>query len=227
MSLTQNTANSRMVYENAWNICVKNNIDPVAAKLTQTVIRLEQTLNTTQSLYTFPVTTVSNAPAGTLFPSERRLNQQDSFIVSSLGVYLAEPASANTVAYIDYTYPSPSVFSNTGEAAGLETIYKASMKITVNNTVICPSYHFGWHRLVPQSQKVAAGTNQNGIAYDQIDAGSDGRIPIEPNWILIGSKNNLIEVSLPAALPAVGTAGFTRLILEFRGILAQNSTIIT
>jgi hypothetical protein len=50
---------------------------------------------------------------------------------------------------------------------------------------------------------------------------------MEPNVTLIGSKGNIIEISLPNGVTVIGTAGFTRMIMEYRGLLAQNSTIIT
>ena len=225
MSLHNSTVGARLVYENGLKIVTAAGLDPATVKLTQSTLRLEQQLLTTKSNYVFGVLVNNNGPSGTLFNTEIRLNQQDSFIVSALGVYLAEPASSTSATYQDHTYPSPAVFVGSGEAVALETIYKSQLKITVNNVVVTPTYQLGRHRLVPQSQEVAAAANQNGIAYDQIDGSEDGRFPIEPNVVLIGSKNSIIEVNLPVSLAAVGAN--TRLILEFTGLLAQNSTIIT
>jgi hypothetical protein len=95
----------------------------------------------------------------------------------------------------------------------------------VNNVNVLPVLSIGRFRAVPQSQQVAAAANQNGIAQDQIDNSSDGLIPVEPNVLFIGSKGNVITVTLPAAMAAVDAN--MRAILVFRGVLAQNSTIIT
>lgn len=215
----------RLIYKEAVQICTSANVDPKAAGLTDSTLRLEQQLALNKSQYTFPVTTVSNGPANTLFNTEVRLNQQDSFISYALQMYLGEPASLLDATYIDYTYPSPTVFVTGGEPAALETLYKAYMKVTVNNVVKIPTLHMGRLYFVPFAQKATAAANQNGIANDTRDGSTDGGMLLSGLLTFIGSKNNLIEVNLPAALAVVGT--FTRIILEWRGLLAQNSTIIT
>lgn len=216
---------ARLQYEMAQKIVIAAGLDPKTVQLTQSTVRLEQALSISNTMYTFAVTNVDNGPAGTKFPSEIRLNQQDSLIVSEIGVYLGEAPSATSSQYADHTYPSPAVFSTANEASGLELIYKSQLKITVNNKVLIPSLQLGRFRLVPQSQQVAAAANQNGIANDQVNMTSDGIMINAPSIVLIGSSNNLVQVQIPSALPAVGTS--TRLILEFRGLLAINSTIIT
>lgn len=215
----------RLIYKEAVEICRNANVDPRAAGLTDSTLRLEQQLATNKSQYTFAVLTNNNGPSNTLFNTEIRLNQQDSFIAYALNVYLGEPSSATDAAYIDYTYPSPSVFVGAGEAAALQTWYKAQMKVTINNVVKIPTLHMGRFYFVPQSQKVAAAANQNGIANDQRDGSTDGAHMLTGLLTFIGSKNNLIEIFLPAAFAAIGAN--TRGILEWRGLLAQNSTIIT
>lgn len=221
------TFDNRIVYENAKIVCAAANVDISEAILTQSSLRLEQQLSTTVSKYTFGVLVNDNGPAGTKFNTEVRLNQQDAFISSALCLYLGEPSSATDTTWIDHTYPNPSTFSASGEAAALETIYKSQIRITVNNRVVMPTLYTSRFRRVTTSQKVTAAANQNGIGNDEIDMATDGLMLAEPNIVLIGSKQNLIEVSLPTTLAAIGTAGFTRLVLEFRGLLAQNSTIIT
>lgn len=79
--------------------------------------------------------------------------------------------------------------------------------------------------MVPQSQQATAAANQNGIAQDQIDLSSDGFFPVEPNILFVGSKGYQIVVTLPAALAAV--TAFERLRIHYRGVLGQNTTIIT
>lgn len=225
MSLQLTTVNARIAYENALKICQNAGLSLDTVKLTPSTIRLEQQLSLTKSSYQFGVLVNNNGPSATQFNTEVRLNQQDSFITSQLFMYLGNPASGTDAAYIDHTYPSPVVFTGTGVAAALEVIYKSQLKITINNVVYTPTLQTGRFRMVPQTQQVTAATNQNGIAQDQIDMSSDGGFASEPSIILIGSKNNIIELDLPVALTAVGS--FTRVILEFRGHLAQNSTIIT
>ena|SRR5271170_4526313 len=229
MSNQNSTINSRFVFENAAGMLADAGLDIQASVLTQSDLILEQQLSTTLTQYTFPVLNNNNGPSGTLFNTEIRLNQQDSFVASAWGAFLIRAATTVDATLIAHTYPSPSVFAGAGVAAALETIYNSYCKITANNQVILPVWSLSRHRSVPQSQAVAAAANQNGIAQDQIDLSSDGFYPMEPNIVFIGSKNYVIQVILPTALAAVDGTGTPsdRLRMHYRGVLAQNSTIIT
>lgn len=230
MSQQNSTVNSRLVFENASLMLADAGLNIQDSVLTQSDLILEQQLATGLTQYQFPVLNNQNGPSNTLFNTEIRLNQQDSFVASAWGAFLLKAATPVDATMIAHTYPSPAVFSGGGVAAALETIYNSYCKITVNNQVILPVWHLSRHRSVPQSQQVAAAAGvYPGIAQDQIDLSSDGFYPMEPNVVFIGSKNYVIQVILPAALAAVDGTGTPsdRLRLHYRGVLAQNSTIIT
>lgn len=223
MATNNSTLNSRFVFENAKQVLQANGVSTADAILTQSDLVLEQTLVTTKTNYQFGVLDNNNGPSGTQFPTEVRLTQQDSFLASMMGFYLILPASLTAGNLICHTYPNPVVFT-TG-ASALETLYNSILKIQVNNRTIVPVWYLGRHRMVPQSQQATAAANQNGIALDQIDMSSDGIQIMEPNIVIIGSKGTVITVNLPTALATVDAN--TRMRLWFRGVLAQNSTIIT
>jgi hypothetical protein len=217
---------ARLVYAQGLKTIQDAGLSEKVVKLTQSTLRLENQLTNSRTQYLFAVlVNAVNNSSNQVFNTEIRLNQQDSFIVSSIRLTIGEPSSATDTTFVDYTYPSPVVFSTSGEAAALETLYKGFLKMTINNVVVMPSLHTGRFRFVPFAQKATAAANQNGIGDDSIDSSTDGISITEPNVILIGSKNNIIEIDLPAAIATVGSN--TRVSLEFRGLLAQNSTIIT
>ena len=222
----QSTVNARFVYENAVKILAKENIQADDAKLTMSDLILEQQLLTTLTQYTFPVLSNDNGPSGSRFNTELRLTQQDALIASSWGVFLLKPTNAVDTTFIAETYPNPQVFTTAGVAAAAETIYNSYCKVTVNNDVILPIWSLSRHRYVPQTQQapLIAGV-QNAIPYSQIDLSQDGFVPVEPNILFVGSKGYQIVVILPAALAAV--EAFMRLRIHYRGVLAQNVTIIT
>jgi hypothetical protein len=222
----QSTVNARFVYDNALQILAKYNISAESAKLTMSDLVLEQQLLTTLTQYTFPVLSNDNGPSGSRFNTEIRLTQQDVFIASSWGAFLLKPTGAVDATFIAQTYPNPQVFTTGGVAAAAETIYNSYCKITVNNDVILPVWHLSRHRMVPQTQQepLIAGV-ENAIPYSQIDLSQDGFYPVEPNLLFVGSKGYQIVVIFPAALGAVET--FMRLRIHYRGVLAQNTTIIT
>lgn len=225
MSKLNSSVNSRLVYENARQQMIDAGVDPTNAVLTQGDLRLEQQLLLTRNNYQFAVLDNNNGSSGTFFNTEIRLTQQDAFVVSALYFGIAKPSSNTDTTWIPHTYPSPAVFSTSGVAASSNTLYNSFLMIVVNNKVILPKLSMRRFYLVPQSQQVAAATNQNGIALDQIDMSSDGWMVVEPNLVLIGSKGTVITLNLPASLTAVET--FQRACLWCEGVLAQNVTIIT
>jgi hypothetical protein len=222
----QNTANARIVYENAAKICAKYGVNLDTAKATQSDLILEQQLFANTTNYQFPVRQDDNGPSGTKFNTEVRLTNQDSFIASAWGFFLLKPASAIDTTFIAQTYPNPQVFTSANTSAAAETLYNSYCRITVNNDVVLPIWHMSRHRMVPQTQQepLIVGV-QNAIPYSQIDLSQDGFVPVEPNLIFIGTKGYIINLVLPAALAAVET--FERARIHYRGLLLQNSTLFT
>jgi hypothetical protein len=221
----QNTVNSRLVYENAKKSLLAAGVNPDTAKLTQSFLRTENVMTTTATKYQFTILNNQNNTSGTIFNTEQRLNQQDSFVTAMWGVFISKPASATDAAFILHTYPNAQVFTTANAAAAAETIYNSIFQLSVNNDIILPAWDVSRHRLVPQTQNGVIITAQTIGPIDEIDLGSDGFYPVEPNIVFIGSKNNVLTLLLPAALAAVETT--ERVSVIFRGVLAQNSTIIT
>jgi hypothetical protein len=221
----QNTVNSRLVYENAKKNLTDAGVSIQAAKLTQSFLRLENQLITGKTQFQFPV--LNNQPnfSGSIFNTEQRLNQQDSFVAAMWGVFLSKPSSNTDATYILHTYPNAQVFTTSGAAAAAETIYNSYFQLAVNNDIILPAWDLSRHRLVPQTQNGVIITAQTIGPIDEIDLGSDGFYPVEPNIVFIGSKNSVLNLIMPSALAVVES--FERLSIIFRGVLAQNSTIIT
>lgn len=222
MNFTINNATARMTYLESLKIARQAGLNPANTKNTMSDLVLEQLLSTGVTNYNFPVT--NTQANGTPFSTEVRLNLQDSFVASSWGMFLCPAASTADATFIVATYPSPAVFTG-GGAAAAETLYNSYARITVNNDVLVPIWHLSRHRLVPQSQKVTAAANQNGIAEDQIDLTTDGFYPVEPYLVFIGSKNLQVQMILPAALAAVTASSRVR--FHFRGLLLQNSTTVS
>jgi hypothetical protein len=223
MSVMNSSVNSRLVYENAVNMLQSTTgVSLKDAKLTQSFLRIENQLVVGKTQFKFPVLSNQNNDGGTIFVTEQRMVQQDSFVCAFWGVFLSNPSSnADTTAKL-CSYPNPIVFA-AASAAAAETIYNSIFTIAVNNDIILPVWDVSRHRAVPQTQQTAA--FGAGSPVDQIDLSSDGFYPVEPNLVFIGSKNTVINLVMPAALAAVDA--FERISLVYRGVLAQNSTILT
>jgi hypothetical protein len=225
----QSQVNARLVYENAVKICNAAGVGAVASKLTQSFLRLEQLMVTTKTQYQFPILVNNNGPANTLFSTEQRLNQQDSIICSAWGFFFGIPLSTIDVTFKLLSYPSTNGVNFIAAAAlAAQTVYNSIFNIAVNNTIILPAWDLFRHYFVAQTQNgILPFTAATVLPIDQLDGSGDGFFPVEPNLVWIGSQNIVINLIMPAAFASVQTGGFARMVVIFRGLLAQNSTIIT
>ena len=153
---------------------------------------------------------------------------QDSFVCSEIGVFLANPATSgvNASNFELYSYPNQVGFDATSDQAAY-TIYNGSMNLTVNQRTIVTNWDLQRHYCANQTQQLltkAAVSPFNAI--DQNNYSQDGYYPVEPNIVLVGSKKNLLQISLPNALASVPASGNARIVFIMRGILAQNSTSV-
>jgi len=217
------TLGSRMAYDKAKEAINNAGFSAGQAVLSQGFIRTEVALSTTKTSYQFPILVNDNIN-GSSFNTSNLLNLQDAFYVSSFGLFFAKPSSATDATFQMVTYPNASIFSTANTASSLYTWYNSSLQLVVNNRQIIPSYDLYRHYSVPQQQTTAnADYTTSGISYKDQQSGADsGFYPVEPGWVLVGSKNNTLTVNLPQALTAVETN--SRAILIFRGHLAQNVT---
>jgi hypothetical protein len=220
MSQQQSTINSRLIYENAKLMLSNAGVSVETSKLTQSFLRLENQMLVGKTQWQFPFLSTQPNFSGIIFNTEQRLNQQDSFVIASWGLFWSNPIANNDPTAILHSYPNILVFG-AAPAAAAETIYASYFQLAVNNDIILPAWDALRHRMVAQTQGLVVSPG----AQDQIDMAQDGFYPVEPNLVAIGSKNSVLNLLMPAALAAV--TAFERLTIIFRGVLAQNSTIIT
>jgi hypothetical protein len=214
---------ARMVYENAREAvraAFKNvpNILQIA-KLTQGSLRVSQAMVVGQTLYQFPIL-VNETQLG-IFNTEQRLNLQDSFVVSQMGIFVSNPASSLDAAYRLMSYPNPVAFG-AGPAAALQALYNGTIKLTVDNNVLIPIWDVDRHLYQPETQQTAA--LGAGSPNDEISGQHSSFYPVEPNVVFIGSKNNVLQLQLPVGLTSI--LANSRIEILFRGVLAQNTTSV-
>jgi len=212
----------RMIYDNSKKALYRafagvKDLDINTFKLTQSYIRLEQPLVAGQTLYTFPLL----ANQGATFNTEQRLNLQDSFVISEIGMFVAGPTSATDTTFKLFAYPNFFLFA--ANSAPMQALYNGKLNISVNNNTILPAWDLQRHWCTNQVQQNAA--IAAAVFADQYNGNTDGYYPCEPNIVLVGSKNYQITVQLPAGVATVNAN--SRLIFNFRGILAQNSTVVS
>jgi len=211
---------ARLVFDNAKNLVNNAGFSAGQAVLSQSYIRSEVAMSTSTTSYQIPIL-VNSVGAGTNFATNNLLNLQDAFVVSSIGVFVAIPAASTTTAFPLYTYPNATAISTVGAAAALYNLYNGKLSVVVNNRQILPSWDLYRHLYVPQTQQGAAAT---ATTIDQNDATEFGYYPVEPNIVLVGSKNNVISLELPGAISTLQATTAPRIVVIMRGILAQNVT---
>jgi hypothetical protein len=219
------TVGSRLAFEKAKEGIQRAGFSLGQAVLSQSYLRLEVSLSTSITNYQFPVLVNDVSASATAATNlEQRLNLQDAFYCSQIGLFFGVPGSSTATNFQLCTYPNTTVFSAANTATSLFNWYNSSLSLTVNNRQIVPAYDLYRHYSVPQQQTTAdADYSTSGIDYrDQQDGGTSGFYPIEPGWVLVGSKQNTLQVQLASAMAAVETN--SRAILILRGHLAQNVT---
>ena len=195
------------------------------AVLSQSYLRSELALSTSKTNYQFPVL-INDSSQGTITNTSFLLNLQDAFYISSIGVFFAKPSSSTDTTFQLVTYPNASIFSTSNTASSLYSFYNGNMQITINNRQVVSGIDIYRFYQVPQQQQTAnADYTTSGISYkDQQDGSQSAMYPIEPGIVLSGSKQNVIQINLPAALAAVETN--SRVVLYMTGHLAQNVTSV-
>jgi hypothetical protein len=228
MSARESYNMARQTLYNAWISSFKNDSTMCwnyvnSRKLSQHEIRLEVELNILNNRFVFGLTPNQANTTGVIFNTENRLQLQDSLVVSEYGLFVAQPASRTDTAFTLNTYGNTQVFAAADAAALDSTFYSNGYFSTkVNNDVVIPYRGLFNHWYKPQTQQTAA--LGAGAPKDQIRGAEDGMITQEPNLLLIGSKNYIPEIVLAGTLASA--AAFLRCILIYRGVLAQNSTVV-
>jgi len=213
----ENFKNAVMIFENAFKD-VTNVVE--AFKLTQSSLRIEQPISATTTLYPFPILKNQNNAAGTIFNTELRLNMQDTFVPTEVGLFVALPTSSTDAAYRLHSYPNQAVFAN---AVQMRTLYNGQLIISVNNYQYTYSWDAQRHWVTNQTQATAA--FGPGSPEDQNNFADDGFYPMQP-YVLFGGAQN-VEVSLRVPVAPTAVDANSRLIAIFRGVLGQNSTPVS
>lgn len=192
-------------------------------KLSQNEVRLEVNLDAVNNIFTFAVTPTQSNSSNVVFKTENRLNLQDSLVASEYAITVGLATGDTDTAYEQKTYPSTQVFSALVVAALNGTFYSnGSFQLRCNQDVIVPYrglYNHIYRGQTQQTDALGAGSPQ-----DQLRGAEDGYVTMEPNILLIGSKNYEPQIVLKSAL--ANAVANLRCILTFRGVLAQNSTIV-
>lgn len=192
-------------------------------KLTQGEVRFEVQLNATNNIFTFGVTPNQANTNNVVFPTERRLPLQDSICATEMQILICKPASQLASSFQLRSYGNTQDFTAAAAAAINSTFYSQGwFTLKVNNDVLVPYRGLNNFFYKPQTQQTAA--LGAGSPDDQYRGVEDASSTLEPNIVLIGSKNTIPQIELPTNMAVVDE--FTRAVIIFKGPYAQNSTVV-
>jgi len=215
----------REVFNNARKLVDAAGLSTNATVLSQSYLRTEVAMSTSTTSYHIPILVNDNQNGATSsYNTSQLLNLQDAFVVSSILIAWGNPTSVTDTAWIPQTYPNPQIAGTQAIATALQGIYSSNLTVNINNKQILTGWDTLRHYYVPQTQQIAAAGLTANIS--QADLSENGFYPVEPNLVFVGSKNNQVTLNLPAALSSVPTSTYGRIVVIFRGILAQNCTSV-
>jgi len=125
--------------------------------------------------------------------TEKKLNEQDAFLVAKVGLFLINEDPATPGISVPQSYPNPIIFpdeANNMLSAHLEHIYNGTLYIKVGDTIYVPGKPLYNCRVVNTAQK--SGT----VAHSEKLPG-DGFVNMTPQVMLKGFSNNDIRVRVP------------------------------
>jgi hypothetical protein len=204
-------------------------------RLTQSSIYLTKPINPNVTTYSFDVLETQTA---TLQNDELRVNINDEFYLTTLGLYLVatavtgdEPGAIQTSEVL-LTYAP---IENSASLVSVEDFYRGSLQLSVNNVVYLDKWDTAKHKFVPRTQFGNFATPTQ-ATLPSIEYSKNAMFPIEPILQISGAKKNTIQVVLPNAInsatfdlrsddASVTTYTITKVALLGRGLNAQNGSV--
>jgi len=183
---------------------IKSNYNKIGkgnVRLTQSSLFITKDIDPTKSNYDFDV--LENQTQ-TLQPDEIRLNINDEFIVTDLGVYLYGTWTASTPENVKIgqgtqllTYAPVEL---DGNAIVSKNLYAGQLKIAVNNIVYLEKWDTRKHELVTRTQFATMLAGTNVATMPSNDFSTDGMMAFSPLLTLSGAKKNDISIRLPQSI---------------------------
>jgi len=165
---------------------------------------------------------VNDTQNGAVRVNEKRLNLQDVFITTELGLFIGVGSSTSTKAIL-YTYPNATIFTAATDD-DLWSIYNGYLNLAVNNQQILPAWDALRHYYAPQTQQGVGVTAQTVFPIDQVDFSEQTYYPVEPNIVMNGAANINFQLTANGAPATVLANSFICVIQH--GILCQNVTTV-
>jgi hypothetical protein len=201
-----------------------------ATTITQSFLRLESGVLGTTGSISFAVRNNENASGATsVRVTETRLAPTDNFLATEVGFYIYKTASAGATGtkIALNTFPNSLVYTGSGEAANLQSLYNGKLGVKINGRQIVENWDLLRHYRVGNAQKgILTAASGTGNSWDSStwDAASYGFFPLTPQIEFRGQSKNEVKIDLPESIALAGTSSDNIAVLVFRGLLIQNGS---
>lgn len=204
-------------------------------RLTQSTLIISKPILPTTATYQFDVLETQTS---TLVGDEIRLNLNDEFVITTMGIYLEAEVSITDGTRVTtggrtlFTYVP---VENKADLISLNDVYNGALQISVNNIVYLDKWDTKKHECRPRTQYANASAATTILQATQASSefSKNAMFPVEPLLTLSGAKKNTITLTLPNAVTAqtfnlvtdnasVVTYNINRIALVMRGLNAQN-----
>ena len=194
-------------------------------RITQSTLLLTKAISATTTNYQFDIL---DSQTTTLQTNEIRLNINDEFTVTHIGIFLQGIANTGATKLMSY---APFELDAT-KAGTLNGLFDGTLKISVNNVVYIDKWDTRKHEVVPMAQHHPLVGTTLSAQIAQFSS-KEYLYPVEPLITLSGAKKNQIELNVPSALTGqtftmAATTGtysvvIDRIAIMLRGYNAQNA----
>lgn len=205
-------------------------------RLTQSSIYLTKPINPNVTTYSFDVLETQTA---TLQNDELRVNINDEFYLTTLGLYLVATAVTRGEVGTDFSSEILLTYApieNSALLVSVEDFYRGSLQLSVNNVVYLDKWDTAKHKFVPRTQFTNFSLGQLQASIPSLEYSKNAMFPIEPILQISGAKKNTIQVVLPNAISSNSfdlttddgskmTYTITKVALLGRGLNAQNGSV--
>lgn len=187
---------------------------------TPSYLRVEQTLQNNLSQYTFDILRGSGDT-----PPEVKLDKNDVFICTHIGMYIIQYVAVNSVVTkwtgILQTYPNSSELTGPTTPRDINALYNGNWSISVGRVKFFDKYPASLLFRAAETQQSSA-SNYSSREY------AEGAASIDPLAILSGSANNEIKLNVPIGSAALaiadqGTTSVTKVVFHPYGFLVNNA----
>lgn len=176
--------------------------------------------NNTQN-YDFPVLVEDSVARS---KTENRINKNDRFYITSLGLFLLKRTTGKEGLDVLQTYPNAVVFPDVASQFNnehLEVVYNGKFRVEIDQKAVIEELPAQEFRVVPQTLQLAADT------YSQRD-NSMGMVDLPAYVVLNGNATNLLRLTIPSFSgmlinDSTSTTTENRVVLVAKGFLVKNA----